>query len=131
MIRSIFPPGLVREGDKLNGDAFEFLTWALIVNRGGWSCAIPDPDRGADVLARDWVKGETKANVRINTHVAAQALSSFLRLILEDSSEISLCNFMDLPFNFTVSSFTSFHSNAADILILDLGAKITTSLILS
>lgn len=33
------------------GEAYEFLTMTMIIMQRGWSTAIPDPDRGADVLA--------------------------------------------------------------------------------
>ena len=33
------------------GEAFEFLTMSMIIMQRGWSTSIPEPDRGADVLA--------------------------------------------------------------------------------
>jgi len=36
--------------------AFESLSMACIIQRGGWKCTEPDPDRGADILCRDIVQ---------------------------------------------------------------------------
>ena len=42
------------------GEAHEFLSAAVIVNRGGWTAAIPDPDRGGDLLTLNYTNGDSE-----------------------------------------------------------------------